>query len=628
MNNLITSGCGLIILLTIFAFDADAVTENIGKCCGVGEILHEYYNGSFSCLKDNVKRQSVNLPLTDVIKDEPAGKCLELFSSKFFEIEFSNGTITGKTWVNETVFRKCCPLGYVYNTVKHSCDLKNDLEYSFVDQPLIKVGLPECHIIVDELRISLDNDNSSLPEGDYCEDETSGGFVRRKCVDKSVCDEIRCVKKCCPDGKSFINGSHCFDTYEYGLNLSSTTKIENPTESFAIIHNNTRCKGIFYVLKESRYQFNLLKDGRFQYWYNDSQSYKQETPTQEGPGYCMEYSKKKGSTGYFFFSCMEVPPKYGITKYPKILSCIFLALTIIIYLFLSQIKKLFGKILINYCVSTFMMFALLIYGQFSVNAKDDQCVIVGFGIVFVATVSFAWLNVMCIDIWLTFGSTKHSMGVYQRRKELKKLLIYTAYGWGMPLLLTILIYVLSITESLSDTIRPYVGTKTCFLEKRTGNYAQLIFLRLPHLLIQLTNAFLFLKTILYCLRIKNEIERINDNKDEKKAKFNKDKEKLFLILKLAVIMGISFIVDTITSFVDLNSLGTFWSNVEIVIDFINCLQGVYIFIIFICKKSMYREFLKKLRIKMRDAYMNNTNDSFTSTTRMSLKHVGDSSTVR
>lgn len=67
-------------------------------------------------------------------------------------------------------------------------------------------------------------------------------------------------------------------------------------------------------------------------------------------------------------------------------------------------------------------------------------------------------------------STTGSLGVYQRKKDLKKLLGYMAYGWGMPLILSLLIYGLSITESLSDTIRPYIGTKSCFLERSKLHY--------------------------------------------------------------------------------------------------------------------------------------------------------------
>ncbi|CAH1279116.1 unnamed protein product [Diabrotica balteata] len=592
--------------------------QSLGKCCNYGQILEEYANSTYNCIVDKIKRHDIFATEVNILKSNLSTKCID-YSTEYYEFEILEEKIVQKRLLDGPYFTKCCPLGYIYEPKNHSCVIKGNYDHTFIHNKLIKVGLPQCRIVVDSEVLSLGGHTS---EDEFCEDETKNGFVRRQCKDENVCSDIRCVKKCCRDGQSFVNGSHCVDTYTNGIDLKFSTKVEDPDEPFAIVHNTTRCSGKFYLMSETRYIFNLLKNGEFQYWKNITNSFVIENPI-DLSGYCIEYSNSPAFKGFFFFNCIPSAAnkqKFNYTKWPKILSCVFLGLTILIYILLNQTKKLFGKILINYCISTLCMYALLTYAQSDLQPNDLPCQLVGFFLIFFATVSFAWLNVMCCDIWLTFGSTKHSIGVYQRRTELKKLIIYMTYGWGMPLLLTLLIYIFSIIDSLPDSIRPYVGTSACFIVYRPGNYAPFVFFRLPHLLIQILNAYLFLKTILYCLRIKNEIERINDTKNEKKVKFNRDKEKLFLIIKLAVIMGITFIVDTVSGFVDLNSAGPFWRNFEIVIDCINCLQGVYIFIIFICKRSVYNDFLKKLHLRRRDAYLSNTESFTTSQTRISLKH--------
>lgn len=66
----------------------------------------------------------------------------------------------------------------------------------------------------------------------YCIDKThTDGFILRECKDSiEVCNEIRCFKKCCPDGQSFIGKDECFDTYKFGLNTSKWANIiENST---------------------------------------------------------------------------------------------------------------------------------------------------------------------------------------------------------------------------------------------------------------------------------------------------------------------------------------------------------------------------------------------------------------
>lgn len=70
-----------------------------------------------------------------------------------------------------------------------------------------------------------------------------------------------------------------------------------------------------------------------------------------------------------------------------------------------------------------------------------------------------------------------------------------------------------------------------FLFLGNGNYGAALFLRLPHLIIQLVNTILFFKTIIYCLRIKNEINRINDTtRCEKRTRFKKDKERYWAVI--------------------------------------------------------------------------------------------------
>lgn len=129
-----------------------------------------------------------------------------------------------------------------------------------------------------------------------------------------------------------------------------------------------------------------------------------------------------------------------------------------------------------------------------------------------------------------------------------------------------------------------------------GNYAQALFFNLPHLIIQLVNTVFFVKTTIYCLKVKNEINRIKDTvSDERNKRFQKDKERLilllkhlfrhsmrvffrlFLILKLSVIMGISFMFEVASSFLVMREMGTTAMYIEIIWDIINCLQGLYVF---------------------------------------------------
>lgn len=63
-----------------------------------------------------------------------------------------------------------------------------------------------------------------------------------------------------------------------------------------------------------------------------------------------------------------------------------------------------------------------------------------------------------------YRSTRHPVGSFQRRKDLKRLLIYMSYGWGSPMLLTLIVYIFSLKKVLPESIQPYIGHTKCLID--------------------------------------------------------------------------------------------------------------------------------------------------------------------
>ncbi|KAJ8915635.1 hypothetical protein NQ315_003419 [Exocentrus adspersus] len=570
--------------------------NHYSKCCKFGESL-TWTNSSYECVESNNKRLQIAANESNFVENNTDG----------------DGVIVSKRPVTENYFPKCCPLSYTYDSVLHSCVNNPEVDYSYIKENFVKVGLPRCKIVVDyELNGTTDFEyglingtdelklkrNSLQDPETFCIDKSEkGSFVIRECKGNfEVCEDVRCVKKCCPDGQSFINRAVCFDTYTHGVNLSSFDYVEKPEEPYAIIYNRSCSK--IYMMKEDKYTFNLDDKGVFSLWQNDTRTFLKANVS-DLKSYCIEHTKKKNVEGYFFFMCFpekHINAKFAYTAWPKILSCVCLVLTVAVYLILNETRNVFGKILVNYCVALFFENAVLIYAQLSLDPSTADCKFRSFAIIFFATASFSWSNVMCCDIWWTFGSAKRTVGAHQRKRDLKKLLSYFLYGWGVPTVLTLVILFFYTYRILPYPIQPIMAVKKCFFERRAGNYAHALFFNLPHLVIQLVNTVLFIKTIVYCLKVKNEIDKINDTtKDDKNRRFQKDKERLFLILKLSVIMGVSFMFEVVSAFFDMSQMGDIPKYIEIVWDTINCSQGIFIFIIFICKRKIYRDFQLKFR---------------------------------
>lgn len=195
------------------------------KCCKIGESLAEV-NSSHRCIENKLRRLYVLTNESDFLSDNSDGECVDV-EEDFFAFRIVGGKIAERKPVEEPVFPKCCPMNYTYNTILHGCE-ESDADLDFIEERFVKVGLPSCKVIVDHELNEVTELKDSVSLDSYCVDKNEkGSFVYRECKkDIEVCEDVRCIKKCCPDGQSFINRSQCFDTYVHGLNLSTFSNVD------------------------------------------------------------------------------------------------------------------------------------------------------------------------------------------------------------------------------------------------------------------------------------------------------------------------------------------------------------------------------------------------------------------
>nr|CAI5829582.1 unnamed protein product [Callosobruchus analis] len=92
-------------------------------------------------------------------------------------------------------------------------------------------------------------------------------------------------------------------------------------------------------------------------------------------------------------------------------------------------------------------------------------------------------------------------------------------------------------------------------------------------------------------------------------------------------MGLTFVFDTVTGFFRMSEMGNTLKYIEIIWDSINCLQGVFIFIIFICKKRICREIRRKFDFRKRSSSTRASN-SITRMSTLSTASRGSRTTTR
>lgn len=133
------------------------------------------------------------------------------------------------------------------------------------------------------------------------------------------------------------------------------------------------------MLKEGSYIFHLNDKGFFEFLQKKTNTMI-PFAVSDMRSYCIEHTNTPNFNGYLFFMCFpeDVPvKKFEYTVWAKILSCIFLVLTVLVYAVLHETRNVFGKLLVNYCAALFFNDAVLTYAQLSLHPSRTNCLIRG-----------------------------------------------------------------------------------------------------------------------------------------------------------------------------------------------------------------------------------------------------------
>lgn len=118
------------------------------------------------------------------------------------------------------------------------------------------------------------------------------------------------------------------------------------------------------------------------------------------------------------------------------LLCLIIAL--IVYFLNAEYSSMNGKIVMaNITATIFVHFYFL--SVFYTETGITGCTVLGYFGYFSNMAMFAWMSVMCFDLCWTFYKVQLPKGEHN-----KKFLVYCALGFGLPLLLTILLTILQV----------------------------------------------------------------------------------------------------------------------------------------------------------------------------------------
>ncbi|XP_055853658.1 G-protein coupled receptor Mth2 [Episyrphus balteatus] len=538
-----------------------------------------------------------------------------------------------------SVMRKCCPYDYIYESELKKCIKKNiPLNYYevFYDHPVVlndnQLQCTSSQAIVEYnlryndfkfvngyLLIKLTNQKFDIDE--FCVEgvvnsnevvvynrslvnfKNSLRFLVRVCNRESICDRIPCIRKCCEDGQILarVNGTtRCMrDLTDVGYHSFESFDLSGHFDKPSVF-------GVVRGLECKKFRLEADPDNaedEHSISDDDGSIYLQFLRMRlENTRYCVEKIRNasSGPQKLYTFVCFEDIGKdnlkFSLYSIGCLISCFFYALTLLVYLSISKLRNLPGKILICLVVSLFT--AYLGIASTQIRQPDDKiCFACAFCIYFSLMAAFAWTNVMCFDIWQTFGSSQraHSMN----NKHNKKFIFYSLYGWGLPSLLTTITICLTKFDILSDHLRPKFGKGRCWFEHTLAK-SQLIFFSCPIGVLFMVNLLLFSLTLRYCNKVKREIFRMQSSNIEKpvlRKRFFMDRARFVMNTKLFMVMGITWFLEFVSIIFYDRRKTVFWY----LSDSVNVLLGVIVFFIFVFKKRVWMAVLVKLGCASRES---------------------------
>ncbi|EDW52375.1 GM11932 [Drosophila sechellia] len=509
---------------------------------------------------------------------------------------------------------KCCPQGFIYVSENNTCKPGESdffVYTSIISSPIIffdntlncsdhgalveyTVSSGKVHFHNNSL-IWKDGSNS-LTSSKFCieaihdsgDADLDGGafpeqkFLVRACQETKICQKIPCIRRCCAEGEMYAKGNsstYCkIDGTDFKFegfqNLNINANFSKPSD-FGIVHG----------LQCPKFRLdpdNFPDDSHTINPSNGSLIIHNTFKTYTNTQYCVERVRpnQKVVTG----------DRIRFKMYPigLLISCCFYALTLIVYISIAKLRNLPGKILICLVSSLFAAYLGIALGQLRPTSNDDICFLSGFFVYFCLMAAFSWMNITSFDIWKTFGSTKIKSC---EKSDLRRQFIwYSCYGWGLPTLLTAITIAFTKSDILPDAVRPNFGHGRCWFTYDSFGSASLLFFSGPVGILFIINLVLFVLTMKYCNKVKNEIykmQSLNSDKPVLKRRFFQDKTRFVMNTKLCFVMGITWLLEIVSILFYDHKKTFFWT----ISDSFNVLLGIFVFIIFVFKRRIYNEIM-------------------------------------
>ncbi|CAG0879166.1 unnamed protein product [Darwinula stevensoni] len=299
------------------------------------------------------------------------------------------------------------------------------------------------------------------------------------------------------------------------------------------------------------------------------------------PSYCIDDMKTNETVEPIAIFCIPEGSNVIQMIYSVLLvvSATFLFITFLLYLILPERKSLHGKTLL--CYMGCLLVASIAQSVARIGSDKDisysVCLTAALMTFYFYLSTFFWLNIISFDIWWNLRDLKDHTS--SREHQRKMLIRYSLYGFGVPLCIVSIAWILDRAPNIPPyIIKPGFDPETrCWLNDDAGI---VLYFYAPVSILLVANAIFFALTSRFLIQHSRDTAHLNRSQSQTQ------KQKFMVYMKLFILMGVSWLTEVITYFIG-EPIEAF-----VFTDAINILQGVFIFFIFICKTKTIK-YLKK-----------------------------------
>ncbi|GBN99024.1 G-protein coupled receptor Mth2 [Araneus ventricosus] len=289
------------------------------------------------------------------------------------------------------------------------------------------------------------------------------------------------------------------------------------------------------------------------------------------------------------------------------ISIIALTVHLIIFCIVPTLRNLPGYNLASLSIAFLIAYLSLLVGQIP-DVLGLSCVLSGIVQLNCFLVAFFCTNVMAFDVWRSLRMATSKLAVSSKNKKKIQFIVYTIYSWGVPLIITVTVVILDNMDGVPSWIKPGIGDNMiCWL---TNKSAKIIFFSVPAFILFMINGVFF---VLSAVIIKNNTMKNVSDQNNQAVRLN-----FTLYVRLGLMMGVTWLISVLATLINSDIL---W----LIFDFLNSLQGLFIFILFTCSRKVLKYIKQRVNLetpktsstdkKSRSSSDKHTTNSSTATTR-------------